>query len=197
MGTWAWAFCTTGYPSRSFTRCRSNGTRTGDAGHAVVRVAIGGRCSSGGTGCARNAAASRGTAGGVRRHSIRETRHGLSGRLPKPESAAGRPVSSSHFRVRWLIEPAAAPGGGCAWTVPYRQLTDLGHSCHAHGLGRDTTSGTGLPLGCGTMELVEACGKRRNLRAGFDEAAEAYQRTNPGVVLPLRADLDGGGRRRR
>jgi protein-L-isoaspartate O-methyltransferase len=49
-------------------------------------------------------------------------------------------------------------------------------------LGRDTT--TGLPLGCGTMELVEASGKRRDLRAGFDEAAEVYQRTGP--VCPPR-----------
>ena len=80
-----------GYPSLSFTWCRSDGTRTGDAGHAVVRVVIGGRCSFGGIGCARNAAGSRGTAGGVRRHSIRQTRHGLNGRPPKPKSALGRP----------------------------------------------------------------------------------------------------------
>lgn len=49
--------------------------------------------------------------------------------------------------------------------------------------------GTGLLLGCGTMELVEASGKRRDLRAGFDEAAEAYQRTRPVCPPPLFDDL--------
>lgn len=44
-------------------------------------------------------------------------------------------------------------------------------------------------LGCGTMELVEASGKRRDLRAGFDEAAEAYQRTRPVCPPPLFDDL--------
>ena len=118
MGTWAWAFCSTGYPSRSFTWCRSNGTPTGGAGHAVVRVGIGGRCSPGGTGCARDAAGSPGTAGGARRHSTLETGHGLSGRPPKPESAGARPVrsgGSSCAAVQRLArsEPAApTPSSG-------------------------------------------------------------------------------------
>jgi SAM-dependent methyltransferase len=49
--------------------------------------------------------------------------------------------------------------------------------------------GTRLLLGCGTMELVEASGKRRDLRAVFDEAAEAYQRTRPVCPPALFDDL--------
>ena len=124
QGNLVWAYLSMGYPSRSFTWCHSDGTRTGAAGHAAVRVGIGVRCSPGGTGCARDAAGSPGTAGGVYRHSTRTARHGLSGRLPKPESAGPRPVRSSPstdlkvgrgwavYRCRGVGMPVACPTGG-------------------------------------------------------------------------------------